>query len=55
MAWQLPVFTQVQDNAPGVADNNNDTAMNQRNVPFLNNVGVQSPDFEEARHTRARP
>lgn len=50
MAWQLLVFTQVQDNAPGVADNNNDTAMNQRNVPFLNNVGVQSPDFEEARH-----
>lgn len=35
--------------SPGKADNNNDAAMNQHNVPFLNNVGVQSADFDEAR------
>ena len=50
MAWQLLIHLQVQDNAPDKADNNNDAAMNQHNVPFLNNVGVQSSDFEEARH-----
>lgn len=50
MAWQLLVFIQAQEATPGNADNNNDAAMNQHNVPFLNNVGVQSPDFEEARH-----
>lgn len=31
------------------ADNKNDTAMNTNNVPFSLNIGVQSPDFEEAR------